>query len=202
VPWIKGKRGLASLKKPRKVSRGFFKPGNTYGTLLKGRPKSEEWKKKVSVAMTGDKNPMRDPVHAKKMADSKRGKPNPKHKEYWRLHHDEQLRKMMVGEHKRPNKLEKRLIELIERNGLPFKYVGNWEFIVGGKCPDFLNTTGKKLLIELFGNYWHTVKARETVEERVALFRKYGYETLILWEKEMDDEQLIVEKIRRFLGTS
>jgi very-short-patch-repair endonuclease len=187
VPWSKGR------------SRPDM-PGNKYGTLLKGIPKSEEMKRKASLAKIGDRNPMKNPIHAKKMAATKRGKPNPKHKEYWRIHHDEQLRKMMVGEHKKPNKLEKRLIELIERNELPFKYVGNWEFILGGKCPDFLNTSGKKLLIELFGNYWHTVKARETVEERVAHFRKYGFETLILWEKEMDEEQLIVEKIRLFYG--
>jgi hypothetical protein len=85
---------------------------------------------------------------------------------------------------------------------LPFKYVGNWEFILGGKCPDFLSTNGKKLLIELFGNYWHTVKGRETVEERVIRFRKYGFETPILWEKEMDNERLIVEKIQRFASKS
>src|SRR5271154_1307689 len=71
-------------------------------------------------------------------------------KEYWRLHHDEQLKKMMVGEHKRPDKLERRLIGLIERNELPFRYVGDWEFMVAGKCPDFLSTDGRKLLIELF----------------------------------------------------
>lgn len=157
----------------------------------------EEEGKLVKV---GDKNPMRNPIYAKRMADSKRGKPNPKHREFWRLNHDEQLRKMMVGEHKKPNKLETRLIGLIERSGLPFKYVGNWEFILGGKCPDFMSTDGRKLLIELFGNYWHIVKARETVEERVARFREHGFETLVLWEKEMDDESVVVDKIRRFCG--
>ena len=131
---------------------------------------------------------------------SKRGKPNPKHKEYWRLHHDEQLKKMMVGEHKRPNKAELKLIDIINRHALPFKYVGDWEFIIGGKCPDFLNTTGKRQLIELFGNYWHTIKARETAEERVNHLRKHGFETLILWEKELDDEPLIVGKILQFAG--
>jgi G:T-mismatch repair DNA endonuclease (very short patch repair protein) len=183
--WPKGKPN------PRRL-------GNTYGKRWKGIPKSNEWKRKASLAEMGDKNPMRNPVYAKRMADAERGKPNPKHREFWRLHHDEQLRKTMVGEHKKPNKLERRLIELIDRNGLPFKYVGNWEFMVGGKCPDFLHATGEKLLIELFGNYWHTVKARETVEERVERFRKHGFETLVLWEKEMHDEQLIVEKIRHF----
>ena len=106
----------------------------------------------------------------------------------------------MVGEHKKPNKLEKRLIDLIQRENLPFKYVGNWEFIVGGKCPDFMSTNGKKLLIELFGNYWHTVKARETVEERVARFREHGFETQVLWESEMGEEKRVLEKIRRFCG--
>jgi len=192
-----------SLKKGDDSWKGYhgrFLAGNRYGTFLKGVPKSEEWKKKVSMAMMGDNNPMRNPVHAKKMADSKRGKPNPKQREFWRLNHDEQLKRMMVGEHKKPNKLERRLVELIDRDNLPFKYVGNWEFILGGKCPDFLCTDGRKLLIELFGNYWHTIKARETVEERVARFRRYGFETLVLWEKEMVDERLIVDKIRGFCG--
>jgi hypothetical protein len=64
----------------------------------------------------------------------------------------------------------------------------------------FLSTDGKKLLIELFGNYWYTVKARETIDERVTRFREHGYETLVLWEREMGDEQLIADKIRRFCG--
>jgi very-short-patch-repair endonuclease len=200
VPWIKGKHGLKSLRRTGKTSRGLFKVGNKYGTLLKGIPKSEEMKRKSSLAKMGDRNPMKNPIYAKKMALSKRGKPNPKHKEYWRLHHDEQLKKMMVGEHKRPNKVELKLIDIINRHALPFKYVGNWELIVGGKCPDFLNTTGKRQLIELFGNYWHTIKARETAEERVDHLRKHGFETLILWEKELDDEPLIVDKILQFAG--
>jgi G:T-mismatch repair DNA endonuclease (very short patch repair protein) len=176
--------------------------GNKWGYLARGIPKSEEMKRKASLAKMGDKNPMRDPVHAKKMAASKRGKPNPKLREFWRLHHDEQIMRMMVGEHKKPNKLERRLIELINRNGLPFRYVGNWEFMVAGKCPDFVSIDGKKLLIELFGNYWHTVKAREMVEERVDRFRKHSFETLVLWEKEMNDEQLIVDKIQQFASKS
>jgi len=58
----------------------------------------------------------------------------------------------------------------------------------------------KKLLIELFGNYWHTAKARETAEQRAARFREHGFETLVISEEEMDDEQLITDRIRRFCG--
>jgi len=173
--------------------------GNKYGALLKGIPKSEEWKRKASLAKMGERNPMKNPVYAKRMADSKRGKPNPKLKEYWRLHKEEQLRKMMVGEHRKPNKLELRLIDLIQRNGLQFQYVGNWELLVGGKCPDFVSTNDRKQLIELFGDYWHTVKARETPEDRAAYFKQFGYETLILWEHDLRDERAALNKIWEFV---
>jgi hypothetical protein len=28
----------------------------------------------------------------------------------------------------------------------------------------------------------------------------HGFETLVIWEKEMDDETLVVERIRQFCG--
>jgi G:T-mismatch repair DNA endonuclease (very short patch repair protein) len=198
-PGIHVNKGRRSWRKGKPYPRML---GNKYGYLTRGIPKSEEWKRKASLLKMGERNPMRNPVYAKRMADAKRGKSVPKLKEFWRLHHDEQIKRMMVGEHKKPNKVERRLIELIDRNALPFKYVGNWEFMVAGKCPDFVSTDGRKLLIELFGNYWHTVKARETVKERVERFRKHGFETLVLWEKEMDDERLIADKIRQFTSES
>ena len=40
------------------------------------------------------------------------------------------------------------------------------------------------------------------MEGRVERFRKHGFETQVLWEKEMRDEHEIVEKIRRFIGQS
>jgi G:T-mismatch repair DNA endonuclease (very short patch repair protein) len=191
---------LAGSKAPA-WKKGWFRPGNKYGELLKGVPKSEEWRRKAGLAKMGERNPMKNPVHAKKMADSKRGRPNPKHKEYWRLHKEEQLRKMMVGEHKRPNKLELRLIGLIRRNGLQFRYVGNWELLVGGRCPDFGSTNGRKQLIELFGDYWHTEKARETASERIAHFKRFGYDTLIVWEHDLLDEDATLKKISDFASS-
>lgn len=38
---------------------------------------------------------------------------------------------------------------------------------IGGLCPDFVNCNGKKVIIELFGDYWHDLD-----EE--------GYEKIIL----------------------
>jgi G:T-mismatch repair DNA endonuclease (very short patch repair protein) len=184
---------------PRKGFR--FPPGNNFGHLLKGIPKSEEWKRKASLSKMGSKNPMKNPVYARKMALTKTGKPNPKMKEFWRLNKDVQIRKMMAGAaKKRPNRLEQKLIAIIEENHLPFRYVGNWQFILGGKCPDFLNFNGRKQLIELFGNYWHTFKARETIQQRIDHFKQYGFDTLVIWQDELKYEAYVAERIKSFGG--
>lgn len=95
----------------------------------------------------------------------------------------------------KPNKPEQKVISLIDANHLPFKYVGNGEFILGGKCPDFLNTDGKKQLIELFGTYWHSLF---DVAERTDHFRQYGFNTLIIWEDELEDGDRVLKKIKQF----
>jgi very-short-patch-repair endonuclease len=194
----KGKKGPPSPMKGKKRPNLI---GNTFGHKLRGVPKSEEWKLKASLAKIVDRNPMRNPIYARKMGDAKKGKPNPKMKEYWRLHKDDQIRKMMAGAAtRRPNKLEQKLIDIIEKNSLPFRYVGNWQVILGGKCPDFLNVKGDKQLIELFGNYWHTVKARETIQERVERFREFGFDTLVIWQNELLNEVEVADRIRSFGG--
>ena len=94
-----------------------------------------------------------------------------------------------------PNKPEQKLTALIDSNQLPFSYVGDGQFILGGKCPDFLGTGGRKQLIELFGTYWHGIL---DIGYRVEYFRQYGYSTLIIWEDELNDETRVLQKIRRF----
>jgi len=53
--------------------------------------------------------------------------------------------------------------------------------------------------IELFGNYWH--KAEEA-EERKKIFAEYGFETLIIWENELKNEEAIIEKVKQFTTQS
>lgn len=102
--------------------------------------------------------------------------------------------KRVMAKHQ-PNKPEQQLITLIEANKLPFKYVGDGEFILGGNCPDFLNTNGKKQLIELFGTYWHPVF---DVAKKKEHYRQYGFDTLIIWEDELQDEDKVLKKIKHF----
>ena len=95
------------------------------------------------------------------------------------------VKKQMKARNVTPNKTELWLERFINKI-LPneYKFVGDGEFILGGKCPDFLNINGKKKLIELYGDYWH--KGQEP-QDRIDYFKKYGFNTLIIWESELKD---------------
>jgi len=103
-----------------------------------------------------------------------------------------------------PNKSEITLNSFLQKT-IPneYKFVGDGEFILEGKCPDFLNVNGKKKLIELFGNYWHgedrTGKTKkESEDERINYFKKFGFKTLIIWESELQDLSVLKNKILNF----
>lgn len=79
-----------------------------------------------------------------------------------------------------PNKLELRVGDLLnELFPNEYKFVGNFDTFIGGRCPDFMNVNGQKKLIEVYGDYWHD---GDDSQDRVDHFAKYGFETLILWE--------------------
>jgi len=103
-----------------------------------------------------------------------------------------------------PNKLEQRVIDIVNKNNIPFKFVGDGSLIIHGLCPDFVSTDKPKKLLEIFGDYFHseackTVVYHRTEEGRKKVFSDLGYEVLIIWEKDMkamtDDKllKIIVE---------
>lgn len=89
-------------------------------------------------------------------------------------------------------KLENILDEILLKE---YKYVGDGQFFLGGHCPDFLNVNGKKKLIELYGDYWHR---NDNPQDRIDFFKKYGFDTLVLWESELKDISKIKNKILEF----
>lgn len=96
----------------------------------------------------------------------------------------------------KPNSLEKTLNQILnEVMPRAWKYVGDGQVIIGGKCPDFININGKKQVIELFGEYWHPVF---DVSKRIEHFRQYGFDTLIIWGEELKDELRLKTKIVKF----
>ena len=98
--------------------------------------------------------------------------------------------------HKKPNKPEK-LVEQFLNQKFPqeWKFVGNGEIWIGRKNPDFININGQKKLIEVYGDYWHK---DDNPQDRIDHFKKYGFNTLVLWEKDIFNSSFI-EKIQTFL---
>jgi len=115
---------------------------------------------------------------------------------------EEHAKKMIELFQLKPNGIELYLDFLLQ-NYFPdeWKFVGDGEIILSGLCPDFINCNGKKLIIELFGDYWHnrkSIRYNYTEHGRKAIFMKYGYSTLIIWEYELTNEIKVIKKIRLF----
>jgi hypothetical protein len=130
----------------------------------------------------------------KKMSDGQ--------KKVWQ--NDVYAKKMIKLFHMSPNKTECCLMVIIELL-LPdeYKFVGDGAVVFGGKCPDYINITGKNKIIELFGDYWHGKKKTgkenfEVERERIDHFYKHGYQTLIVWEHELKNTDKLKQKIIDF----
>jgi len=104
----------------------------------------------------------------------------------------------------KPTKPERDFLALVEKFNLPYKYVGNGEKWIAGKNPDFININHEKKAIEIFGSYWHNPKVNPNVpykyteEERVRRFGKNGWKCLVIWDYELEDEKLALQKVRAF----
>lgn len=136
------------------------------------KPPSEELKKHLSEVQ---KKNWADPKFARRMAASQNRKPN------W----DE----ILLG------------ISLEKNFPGEWAYVGDGKVWIEGRNPDFININGKKLVIELFGYYWHLERARTDDDEadRINHYSKYGFGCLVLWAYDLVDEVILVDKIRRWM---
>ena len=120
--------------------------------------------------------------------------------------------KMVKSWNPKPNKPEKLIYNLLQ-NILPNEYALNVKghIIIDGKIPDFININGQKKLIELNGCFFHYcpicfpdsgVDGLKKANKRVKLFKKYGYDTLVIWEHELEDMKAVTNKILKFHNLS
>lgn len=126
-----------------------------------------------------------------------------------RLNNDREFqRKRFKATIKHPNKQEAKL-----RGMLDYHFPGHWKFagdgevILGSCSPDFINVNGQKKVIELFGCWYHGCpthrKARhvpwhQSETGRQAIFARYGFTTLVIWEHELSDEASLIQKVLEF----
>lgn len=105
----------------------------------------------------------------------------------------------------RPTKVELLLAELLNRH-FPrvWEYTGDGKLIINNMIPDFANKNGKKALIELYGDYWHSEAKtrgswRKTELGRIMAYNSLGYCCLVIWEHELKNEQAVVAKVKQFM---
>lgn len=181
-----------------------------------GRVRSEESKQNMSEALrlawqdqenrekwlackTGENHPMYGKHHSEETIQKMKESRNTQEykdmmseikKEHWK---DPKFSDAVCkGMELKPNKSEIMLWDLLN-NLYPneWKFVGDFSFMVNGKNPDFLNVNGKKLLIELFGDYWHR---DDDPENRKDIFREFGYETLVIWESDLKKRPILTKR--------
>ena len=114
---------------------------------------------------------------------------------------------MANGARKTPTIPEQKIIDIVSKHFPDFKYNGNGELavVLGGMIPDFINTNGRKQVIEVFGDYYHGKICKNwknsELGKRMA-YNSLGFRCLVLWEHEIksrtDDELIgIIGKFSR-----
>ena len=148
---------------------------------------------KVSIALTGKPS-------------LRKGKKNPKTssslKKLWQdlLFRERMLKSTFKALAIHPNKPETVLNNLLQKMyPNEWKFVGDGSFLIGYKSPDFINVNGQKKIIEMYGDYWHRKEKETDGAERKAHFKKYGFDMLVIWEHELKDLNIVIDKIKHFI---
>lgn len=104
-------------------------------------------------------------------------------------------RKKILGKRKMSS-LETRVREAIEANKLPYKFVGNGKFFIERKNPDFINTNGEKIAIEVYArrhkeNFTNGgIKVYRRTREKI--FGKYGWKIIFIEEWQTNSKEHIL----------
>ena len=130
-------------------------------------------------------------------------------KRFSELRHDPAFIKAQLrGLNTKPNRPETLLKRLLHKH-MPgqWAYTGDGAVILGGLVPDFTNINGLKAVIEVFGEYWHSPRKtkhnrplawHQTEPGRVSVYNSLGFQCLIIWVRELEDQKAVVEKITTF----
>lgn len=161
---------------------------------------------KTKGTRTGNNNPATRPEVRDKIALALK---NGASSFYQFKNHPEWRKKNLKSCMKKPSGLEKTLLSIITKYNYPFRYTGNGELIIGSLNPDFAHINDRKV-IEVFGRAFHdpdiTFKSvipwHQQYFGRMAYFAQMGYKCLILWDKELKNEDAVVSKIQSFLESA
>jgi len=148
-----------------------FKKGSKVNLGRKREPFSDDWKKKIGLGTQRwhkERNwisPMKNPEISKKV-----------------------LRRRI------PSSLESKMISIVEKLNLPYKFVGDGKFFIESKNPDFIECNGKKIALEVYNKsqkeYFFKGGFEAWKEEREEIFSKYGWKIIFLEDAQINEEEV------------
>jgi hypothetical protein len=174
IPWNKG----MGVKKVRFLNDAKFKKG------LVPWNKGKTWPPEMIERMSAAHKDITDETRAK-MSKSKTGI----------QHSAETIKKMLTR--RTPTSLEMKFLDIVEKNGLPYKFVGDGSFMIERKNPDFININGDKIAIEVYARYYklrHAETVQEWKDEREKIFSKYGWNVIFFDETEVK-EKIVLRRL-------
>jgi hypothetical protein len=190
--------------------KGGFSPftGHNWGTLCKkcgkvhgsnpmqgkkrpdlaGRNKLPTTIERLRLKNLGKKRTLES---CKNISEAKRGKPSPK-----------SVRDGYYGNHnwiakREPNKSEQKITSWINEANLPFKFTGNFINSSLGISPDWTHSSEEKIFIEYDCSFWHP-QNKESDLKRNRIYTENNCLVLILTERDLDNKEQTLTKIRRF----
>lgn len=192
--WSTGKH-YTCKKRPGFTNQTSFKKGHIVSNELKEKlsklkkevPLSEIHKNNISKSLMGHKNWAKS-KHTEETKEKMR-----KSMRNYINEHPDFIKKSLIRNSM--SSLEIKMNDIIIKNNLPYKFVGNGEFLIGRKCPDFINNNGEKIAIEVYFKR-HKEKFRngldEWKKEREIIFNKYGWKLLFLDETYINNENAVL----------
>ena len=82
-----------------------------------------------------------------------------------------------------------------KRINLPYKFVGDGKFFIANKCPDFINSDGRKIAIEVYytkhKEYFHKLGLKGWMAERKKIFKEKGWSVIFFNEVEVNEEVIL-----------
>ena len=97
--------------------------------------------------------------------------------------------------------------EICKNNNLDFHFVGDGSLWIGKDKklnPDFIEANGKKICVEIMGDYWHSPLLNPKLPEYAVLsyrknhYKKYKWQPIFIWESDLkrkDAEQFVLNII-------
>ena len=182
---------------------------------------SDNHKKAIAKAIRGDSNPAKRPEVREKIRKSKIGEKNAmygvcgdKHPRYGMRASEEEREAARVRRRKQKipshhTKPELIFEEICKNNNLLFHFVGDSQLWIGKEKklnPDFCELNGKKIVVEIFGDYWHSPLQNPKIREGATLafrekhYKKYGWKSVFVWENDLkrkDAEQFVLTLLKK-----